>query len=121
MSIKVRARTVKQVYSNGEFRIFGCNLIEPNENIQLNKYDSFTIKGQLSYLSEGKDYILELEESRDNYGISYKVISVPSFSMESIDSMTDDMEAELLQEITSLALAKTIHAVYPNYLRLILK
>lgn len=122
MSIKVKAKITRQVYADGEYRIFGCTLLEPNENIKLDKkYNNFTIVGDTPFLTEGQSYTLELEEKRNNRGTQYTVVSVPSFSMDSIKEITDDMELELLQEITSPNLAKVIHKAYPNYLRLILQ
>lgn len=121
MLIKVKAKVIRVVGKYPNKQILGCLPTEANESIQMNKYNNFTVIDNSLILSEGKEYTMEVEESMGNYGIQYILKSVPSFSMESVESITDDMELELLQEITSPALAETIHNAYPNYLRLILQ
>ena len=90
-------KITKKVFQNGDFYIFGASPIQPySKELKLNKYFSITLKGDLSYLSEGKEYELEVEElSTDSYGTSYKVVACPSMACEDLEHLTREESLEI--------------------------
>lgn len=119
MELKIQVVRCIGKYPNKQ--ILGCLPLEHQGKIILNKYGNFTLIDNTLALSENKTYTVEIKEIDSKYGKQYQLISVPSFSMESIDDITDEMELELLSEITTGAIIDSIHNAYPNYLRLILQ
>ena len=118
--IKCKARVTKKVYSNGDFYIWS---IRPNEfpsPIELNQYGNASIVGELSYLSEGKDYDFVLnDKGTTKYGHQYEVIDVPSISIQNIENLTDEEKFEILMECTSSKrIANNILAGCPNFIAL---
>ena len=75
-TIKAKFKITKKVFQNNDFFIFGAPPVPPfPDSLKLNRYFCITLKGALSYLSEGKEYELEVEElSTDKYGTSYRVV-----------------------------------------------
>ena len=120
--MKIKAKITRQVYANGNYRIFGCVPIGESRNIKLNQYGNFTIKGEYPYLTEGREYELVIEEmATDNYGTSYKVLDVPSLTMESLEDLSRDAKFEILMDCTSSSrIANNILDAYPNFIELIL-
>ena len=94
MQLRVKARVVKEIYHNDNFYILALSPMQENKDLVISQYGTFTCKGELSMLTVGQDYELVLEEmNSDKYGISYKVIDVPSLN---VDDLTDD--DELIEE-----------------------
>lgn len=122
MSILGKFKITKKVFQNGDFYIFGASPIAPySEELKLNKYFSITLKGDLSYLSENKEYELEIEElSTDTYGTSYKVISCPSICCEDLEHLTREESLEILKEITTDSQANNLLDAYDNFIWLAL-
>lgn len=118
MSFKVKAKATKKVFQNGDFYIYGMSPLPPYpEDLKINKYFSFTLKGDLSYITEGKEYELEIEElATDSYGTSYKVLSVPSIDCSDLENLNRQESFEILSEITTERLAKNILDAYPNFI-----
>ena len=118
--IKCKARVTKKVYNNGDFYIWS---IRPNEfpsPIELNQYGNASIVGELSYLSEGKDYDFVLnDKGTTKYGHQYEVIDVPSISIQNIEDLTEEEKFEILMECTSSKrIANNILAGCPNFIAL---
>ena len=118
--IKCKARVTKKVYSNGDFYIWS---IRPNEfpsPIELNQYGNASIVGELSYLSEGKDYDFVLnDKGTTKYGHQYEVIDVPSISIQNIEDLTEEEKFEILMECTSSKrIANNILAGCPDFIAL---
>ena len=87
--ITTKCKITKQLYSKDDFRIFGCVPLDHSDAIQLNKYGSFTITGDLAYLVEGNEYTLNIEPDKEYNGtMQYKVISVPTLDID-IENMTE--------------------------------
>ena len=85
--LRVECKIIRNVFTSkdGKFYIFGCEPLD-DSYVKLNKYGNFTIKGSLGMLEVGKEYVLEIEEeAEDKYGISYKVVSIPTFDDFNID------------------------------------
>jgi len=116
--MKVKAKAIKKVFQNGDFYIFGMSPITPYpKELKLNKYFSFTVKGDLSFITEGKEYELEIEElATDNYGTSYKVISCPSLTCENIQNLSRNEAFGILTEITTERLSNNILDAYPDFI-----
>ena len=121
-TIKAKFKITKKVFQNNDFFIFGASPIPPfPDSLKLNQYFCITLKGELSYLSEGKEYELEVEElSTDKYGTSYRVVSAPSINMEEIEHLTKERSQEILEEITTSSQANYILDAYENFIWLAL-
>lgn len=116
--MKIKTRLIRKVFEKNGFFIFGCVPLEDNNKIKLNDYGNFTITGNLGYLTEGEDYVLELEEGdTSKYGTQYRVLSVPS--MENLE-FTNDNEYSYLCQITTPRQAKYINEAYPNFIQLVI-
>ena len=121
-TIKAKFKITKKVFQNNDFFIFGASPIPPfPDSLKLNQYFCVTLKGELSYLSEGKEYELEVEElSTDKYGTSYRVVSAPSINMEEIEHLTRERSQEILEEITTSSQANYVLDAYENFIWLAL-
>jgi exodeoxyribonuclease V alpha subunit len=66
----------KQIYANGDFKIYACSTKDPN--IKLNSYNNCSIKGVMPRLDLGVEYeaTLELAEISERFGASYNCISI---------------------------------------------
>lgn len=65
------------VYNSDDFKIYGCSVNSfEYPDIQINKYGLVTIKGNLSELNLGVEYIAKAKEVSDNYGVGYEVINI---------------------------------------------
>lgn len=118
MQLRVKARVVKEIYHNDNFYILALSPMQENKDLAISQYGTFTCKGELSMLTVGQDYELVLEEiNNDKYGISYKVIDIPSLN---VDDLTDDDEMQILCQITTDSQAEYVHEAYPNFIRLII-
>jgi exodeoxyribonuclease V alpha subunit len=122
MTINCKCNITKTLFNKDDFRIFACRLIEPNEKIQLNKYGGITLIGDISYLIEGNTYELNISplEKQYNGETQYSVDSCPTMDGIDISNLSEDDDYELLKQITTDALAKKIHEVYPKYCQMIL-
>jgi hypothetical protein len=119
LSIKVTAIATKELFHNENFYIISFNPIReyPSE-LKLSKYNSFVCKGELAFITIGKQYNLIIEEGTiDKYGVSYIITDIPYLKL---DEITDDIELDILKEITTDSQAKYVHTAYPNFVRLIL-
>ena len=121
-TIKAKFKITKKVFQNNNFFIFGASPVPPfPDSLKLNQYFCITLKGELSYLSEGKEYELEVEElSTDKYGTSYRVVSAPSINMEEIEHLTRERSQEILEEITTSSQANYVLDAYENFIWLAL-
>ena len=121
-TIKAKFKITKKVFQNNDFFIFGASPIPPfPDSLKLNQYFCITLKGEISYLSEGKEYELEVEElSTDKYGTSYRVVSAPSINMEEIEHLTRERSQEILEEITTSSQANYVLDAYENFIWLAL-
>ena len=121
-TIKAKFKITKKVFQNNDFFIFGASPVPPfPDGLKLNQYFCITLKGELSYLSEGKEYELEVEElSTDKYGTSYRVVSAPSINMEEIEHLTRERSQEILEEITTSSQANYVLDAYENFIWLAL-
>ena len=123
MSLTVKAKAVKEISNNQYGRIIACEPIGKFDGIKLSRYFNFTIKGNnIPFITVGKEYTLEIEENQvDNFGISYRVVSVPSMKEQDFRNLSDAETMEILMECTSSErIAKSILEAYPNYIQKVL-
>lgn len=121
-TITVKAKATKKVYNNGDFYIYGMSPIPPyNSNLKLNKYFSFTIKGELGFITEGKEYTIEIEEiCTDKYGTSYKVISCDMGEIYDLDNLDYEKSYTILSEITTESQVKNCLDAYEDFIKIAL-
>lgn len=123
MSIKLRAKCIKCNFSNGDFRIYNWSPISNYEKLKLSPYMTFSSKGEDSYIVEGKEYDLEVEEiSCDpKYGSCVRIISVPSMAGLDFKTLTRVESFEILMDCTSSEkIANNILDAYPNFIEKVL-
>ena len=123
--MRVKCKVIRKVFASDDdkFHIYGCEPLK-NSEVQLNKYGNFTIKGSLGMIEVGKEYTFDLEEVEDRYGVSYKVVAIPSFDefkIADLEDITDDKEYQMLKLIMSDEQVTNVHKAYPDFIRLIMK
>lgn len=65
------------VYNSADFKIYGVSVNSfEYPDVQVSKYNTVTIKGNISELNLGADYIVKAKEVSDSYGIGYIVINI---------------------------------------------
>ena len=91
MSIKLKAKYLKTNFRNNDFVICSWSPIGEYGSLKLSSYFTFSSKGEDSYLVEGKEYELEVEEiSCDpRFGSCVRIISVPSMTDIDIKNLTE--------------------------------
>ena len=123
MSMKVRAKYLKCNFKSGDFCIINWSPIGEYGSLKLSSYFTFSSKGEDSYLVEGKEYELEVEEiSCDpRFGSCVRIISVPSMTDIDIKNLTEQKSFEILMDCTSSEkIAHNILNAYPNFIEKIL-
>lgn len=122
-TIKVKAKAIKETFANGDYRIFSWSPLQVYEDIQLSPYMTFSTKGETPYITEGKEYELELELIKHDakWGDSFKIVDVPSMRLENLSELTREQQFEMLMDITSSErIANNILDAYPNFFEIIL-
>lgn len=123
MSFVQKVKIIKQNYCNGDFVILSFSPIgECNPQLKLSEYFTASIKGNIKYLSVGKEYDIEMKEVSFNpkWGGTYELLSCPSLTTLDLDSLTLESSKEILNEITTESQSKNILDAYPNFIKLIL-
>jgi hypothetical protein len=120
MSIRLRAKCVREIYHNDNFYILGFVPVGSNREIQLNQYGNFTCSGEIGFISVNKEYELVVQEKNGSkYGVTYEILEVPSMVMEDLSSLSYQQKFEILMECTtSERIAKNILEGEPNYIEL---
>lgn len=127
MKQKIKCKPIRNVFTNadGTFSIYGCVPSKDDiDKIHLNKYNNFTLKGDLTLLEIGEEYTIEVEERSGSYGYEYWLIGFPEiedFDVKDLSDITDAQEAEMLRSFMSVAQAKYVHEAYPDFIRLVLQ
>ena len=123
MSIKLKAKCLKCNFSNGNFRIFNWCPVGDYGNLTLSSYFTFSSKGDDSYITEGQEYDLEVEEiSCDpRFGSCVRIISVPSLAQLNFATLSKEESFEILMDCTSSEkIANNILEAYPNFIEKVL-
>ena len=120
--IKVKAKAVRKVYGEGAFWIWGMSPVgEFDPSLKIHPvYHNFQIKGDLGFITEGKEYTLELEEGTDRYGTFYTVISCDMGETYDLDNLTKEKSLEIMNEITTPAQAKYCIDAYEDFIKIAL-
>lgn len=127
MKQKIKCKPVRNVFTSadGTFSIYGCVPSKDDMGkVHLNKYGNFTLKGDLTVLDIGEEYIIEVEERNGSYGYEYWLIGFPEiedFDMDELDDITNEKELEMLKSFMSISQAGSVNKAYPNFIRLILQ
>lgn len=122
-TIKVKAKCIRCTYKNGDYRIFNFSPINKGTELKLSKYMTFSTKGNDTYIDEGKEYELEVEEvSYDpKWGGTYKIISVPSLTKLDFNNMSREENYSILMDCTSSPrIANNILDAYPSFIYTVL-
>lgn len=115
--MNVKCKIIKKVYANEDYRIFSCRPVGISD-VKVNKYGTFSIIGNLSYLVEGQICNLNLvNEQESKYGFSYNVDACPSLVLKDI---TPDVTMGIMCEITSKTQSKYVLSAYPNFVQMVL-
>ncbi len=65
------------VYNSSEYKIYGVSVNSfEYPNINIGKYGTATVKGNISELNLGVDYIVKAKEVSDSHGVGYEVINI---------------------------------------------
>lgn len=121
--MKVTFRIVKQLFPKDQFsektyRIFSC--VSSTPNVELNKYGTFSIKGELPFLTVGEEYEYDIEiADRNQYGTTYVI----NDALNGFDScnLTDKQSYDIIKSVTSSNdIADAIYSAYPNFVQLII-
>lgn len=123
MRIKVKAFCSRTPCKNNDFRIHSWNLTERNDEILLSEYGTFSTKGENSFITEGKEYELELEliTKSKKFGGTYKIISVPSMEQIDFKELTREESFEIIMECTSSEkIANNILNAYPDFIDIVM-
>lgn len=65
------------VYNSNDFKIYGCSVNSfEYPDIKIGKYGTATVKGNISELNLGVDYIVNAKEVSDSHGVGYEVINI---------------------------------------------
>lgn len=121
--LKIKAHCIKCTFKNGDYTIHSWSLNEPNEDIILSGYGTFSTKGENAYVTDGKDYELEIElvSSSAQWGGTYKILSIPSMNDLDLSNLTKEESFEILMDCTSSErIAENILNAYDNFIELIL-
>ncbi len=122
MSFTVKARAVREVYHKDNFYVVSFVPVETNRNVQLNSWGNFSCSGELSYITIDKEYELVIEEDKvTKYGMSYKIMDVPSLKMANIEDLSLEEKKDILMQATSSErIANNILSVYSDYIERVL-
>lgn len=105
------------VYNSNDFKIYGCSVNSfEYPNVQVSKYNTVTVKGNISELNLGIDYIVKAKEVSDSHGIGYEVINVKREKPTTLVATRN-----FLYEILTENQTDTLLAVYPDIVDRIMK
>lgn len=119
--IRQKCKVKKKIWGNENYQVLSCVPNVDMPNVKLSDYGNFTVKDTMLMLEVDKWYELELEETEFRGQIQYNLISVPSMNEVTIESLTDEVELEILNDITTPEQAHYVHEAYPNFIRLVLE
>ena len=105
------------VYNSSDFKIYGCSVNSfEYPNIKIGKYGTATIKGNISELNLGVDYVVKAKEVSDSHGVGYEVINIKREKPTTLAATRN-----FLYEILTENQTDTLLAVYPDIVDRIMK
>lgn len=98
------------VFNSDEYKVYGCsvNSFEYPE-IQVSKYNTATIKGNIQELNLGVEYTVKAKEISDKYGIGYEVVNIKRDKPTTLAATRN-----FLYEILTVQQTDTLLEVYPD-------
>lgn len=122
MSIRVKALCKKKIMNKGDWYCWSMQPITPfDENLKIHPiYHNFSVSGELSFLTEGKEFVLEVEEVKSKYDFSYKVISCDLGVAYDLDNLTYESSMAIMSEITTENQAKNCLDAYEDFIKIAL-
>ncbi len=98
------------VYNSSEFKIYGCSVNSFDyPNIHIGKYGTCTVKGNISELNLGVDYIVKAKEVSDSHGVGYEVINIKREKPTTLAATRN-----FLYEILTVNQTDTLLEAYPD-------
>lgn len=98
------------VFNSDEYKIYGCSVNSfEYPNIQVSKYNTATIKGNVQELNLGVEYTVKAKEISDKYGVGYEVINIKREKPTSLATTRN-----FLYEILTPNQTDTLLEVYPD-------
>ena len=120
MSMKVKCKCTKEIYSKGGFKVYGF-LPTGGDPIEVNKYGTFTISGEQAF-DVGQEYYLSLSPiDNPKYPYSYNFDGFVGIGFVGEEIKVDPKEQiRILSMYMEESQAKACTEGYPNFLELIL-
>ena len=120
MSMKVKCKCTKEIYSKGGFKVYGF-LPTGGDPIEVNKYGTFTISGEQTF-DVGQEYYLSLSPiDNPKYPYSYNFDGFVGIGFVGEEIKVDPKEQiRILSMYMEESQAKACTEGYPNFLELIL-
>ena len=98
------------VYNSDEYKIYGCSVNSfEYPQIQIGKYGTATIKGNVQELNLGVEYTVKAKEISDKYGVGYEVINIKREKPTTLAATRN-----FLYEILTPNQTDTLLEVYPD-------
>ena len=118
----IKCETVRIIHTNENFQLIAAIPMGDMKGLDINpRYRTISIKDEGHRLVLDKKYTLDVEAMpKTKYGTTYLLRDIPTLSFNSPSDITDEMEKELLLEITTKRQANYVHKAYPNFVRLVL-
>lgn len=112
--IDIKATAKKKMFEKDMYRIYS---VTPTHNVgavEVNKYGTISILGEVQELTIGEEYSFTLApDKRNQYGLSYKILKVKR----DIDISNLGNCENFLKEVLTERQCKNILAVYPNFIQ----
>lgn len=120
--IKVKALCKKLIMNKGDWYCWSMQPITPfDERLRIHPiYHNFSVSGELSFLTEGKEFVLEVEETKGKYDFSYKVVSCDLGVAYDLDNLTYEASMAIMCEITTKKQAKNCLDAYEDFIKIAL-
>lgn len=120
--IEVNCRPIKRIFYNEESRycVWICKPIGNNPELELNKYNNFTVSGEgIEFFEPGKEIKLKVEkDDNGKYEASYKMYGLGGVSSEGEEYIVNpDQEIPILMNFMSENKAVTINEAYPDFVQ----
>lgn len=121
--IQVKGKITKEIYSNGSYKILAFQPFPDYiKKVKTNKYGNISLVGELGFLSVDEQYELNIkEESTNNYGTSYSVVSCPSLTEINLDELSREESFKILTSFTTANQANNILDAYPDFIAKVIK
>lgn len=105
------------VYNSDDFKIYGASVNSfEYPDVNINKYNNVTIKGNISELNLGVEYVVKAKETSDSHGVGYNVINIKREKPTSLAATRN-----FLYEIITQRQADVLLDIYPDIVERVMK